>query len=312
MFALLGMLAFALIVLVALLLLVDRFLAAPPSRPWSPRGQRAIVTGATAGMGRCLAVDFAKSGARALVLVARREAELDAVKAECERAGAEVRCVVGSVGEERVCREAVETCVALGGGVDTIVCNAGLSHSGFFEDLRDEDLSQCTNITDVNLHQCMFLTHYALPYLKQDDAANKYGKKIVFISSVAGLIGSPSRTVYGATKSAVLRFAEALRCELSMRGRDHVGVTSICPGPVQTDINRTRIHMGGGAPRDIPFPKGTLTAEAASQKIQEAMRADLRLVSWMPATNVMGILRPLCPNVAERLVIRSAKALLDT
>jgi len=194
-----------------------------------------IITGASAGIGRALALQLAEQGAW-LALAARDADRLEEVAAECRQRGGRAMAVKTDVAIEGECRQLIEKTVAEYGRVDTLINNAGISMWTPFDQLQD--LSILDRVMRVNYLGAAYLTHYALPYLKQTRG------RLVAVSSLAGKNGVPTRSGYAASKHAMVGFFDSLRIELMETG---VSVTIIYPGFVTSEI-RERAFGADGQP----------------------------------------------------------------
>jgi short-subunit dehydrogenase len=194
-----------------------------------------IVTGASSGIGRALALQLAQQGAW-LALAARNVDQLETVAEDCRRYSGRAIVVPTDVAEQAQCQNLVEQTVAEYGRMDTLVNNAGVSMWAKFDELKD--LSVFERIMRVNYLGSVYLTAYALPYLKQTRG------RIVAVSSLAGKNGLPTRSGYAASKHAMVGFFDSLRIELMETG---VTVTLIYPGFVQSEI-RERAYGADGKP----------------------------------------------------------------
>ncbi len=193
-----------------------------------------LVTGGSSGIGRALALRLGGFGARVCV-AARNEAALAEVVRGVIEAGGEALAAVTDVTDAEQCRRAVEAAVARFGGLDVLVCSAGLSMRAYFE---SSSLEAMERVLRVNLFGTLYATHFALPHVKARKGS------LVAISSLTGKRGIPSYAVYGASKFAVQGLYEALRLELKKDGV-HVGVVS--PGFVDTPL-RTNVLGPDGQP----------------------------------------------------------------
>src|SRR5688572_23047290 len=152
-----------------------------------PATRRILITGASAGIGRALALEL--SGPRAhLALAARDAARLEEVATECRARGATAVVVPTDVSVEEECRRMVERTVSSLGGLDALVNNAGISMIARFDELAD--LSVFERLMRVNYLGCVYPTYYALPHLKQSRG------QVVAVASLAGFTGVPTRTGY--------------------------------------------------------------------------------------------------------------------
>ena len=176
-----------------------------------------IVTGASSGIGEAMAREFAAQGAR-VVLGARSVQKLQLIAGEIRSQGGQAAYCGVDVTNVDECRRLIETAVNEFGGIDVLVCNAGLSMRAIFDDV---DLDVLHRLMDVNFWGTVNCCKFALPYLQRSRGS------IVGISSVAGLHGLPGRTGYSASKYAMTGFLETLRIENLKKGL-HVMIA--CPG----------------------------------------------------------------------------------
>src|SRR5512146_660090 len=155
------------------------------------RDQVVIVTGASAGIGKALALLLASQRAK-IAIAARRAERLDAVAAECCQSGGEVLVIPTDVTDEVQCKALIEKTIEAFGRLDMLINNAGLAVSAMFDEFRDLHLFKHT--MDVNFYGAVYCTYYALPYLKQTKG------RIVAVSSVGGKAAVPYNTPYCASK----------------------------------------------------------------------------------------------------------------
>jgi short-subunit dehydrogenase len=194
-----------------------------------------ILTGASSGIGRAAALQLAEQGAW-LALAARDGERLEQVAVECRQYGGRALAVKTDVASESECRNLIERTAAEYGRIDTLINNAGISMWTPFEQLQD--LAILEHIMRVNYLGAAYLTHAALPYLKQTRG------RLVAVSSLAGKNGVPTRSGYAASKHALVGFFDSLRIELLETG---VSVTIVYPGFVTSEI-RERAFGADGQP----------------------------------------------------------------
>lgn len=194
-----------------------------------------ILTGASVGIGRELALQLAEQGAR-LAIAARNLEQLEQVASACEARGGQVVAVQTDVSQQAACEALVKKTVETFGRVDTLINNAGISMWARFIDMQT--LEPFKTIMDVNYMGSVYCTYYALPFLKQSQG------RIVAVSSLAGKTGVPTRSGYGASKHAIVGFFDSLRVELAGSG---VSITVVYPDFVTSEI-RIRAYGPDGKP----------------------------------------------------------------
>ncbi|HET8654451.1 MAG TPA: SDR family oxidoreductase [Longimicrobiaceae bacterium] len=187
-------------------------------------GRVAVVTGASAGIGRACARALAEEGAK-LVLTARRRERLESLAAEIRELGGAAFVVAGDAREEATAREVVDTALQSAGRIDILVNNAGV---GNYKDLVETSAAEYDEMMDTNVRSTFLFTRHVAPVMIEQGAGT-----ILMISSMAGVYGFAGEAVYCATKFAQVGFAQALDKELRPRG---VKVGVICPGGVKTEF----------------------------------------------------------------------------
>jgi short-subunit dehydrogenase len=217
------------------------------------QGCRTLLTGAGSGIGRCLAKELGKRGAR-LVLVGRHGGNLAAVADEINSSGGSAVAVIHdlAIAENHV-RLTARTRKLLG-GIDLLINNAGVSSFGEYALETPEDIS---NLINTNISAPLLLTRAVLPGLL--DAG--YGR-IVNVGSILGSIGFPHFAAYSASKFALRGFSEALRRELAGSG---IGVTYAAPRTTRTTINSDAVYKlssTNGAAVDEPAAVASAIIEA--------------------------------------------------
>jgi hypothetical protein len=179
-----------------------------------------VVTGASSGIGRAAALEFARRGAN-LVVAARRQELLDEVATACRAFGVDCKTVVTDVTLRSDCERLIEAA----GQVDILVNNAGFAIFDLFESAKPEDLE---SMMMTNYFGAVWCAQAVLPQM----LARRNGT-IVNVASIAGIMGYARMGGYCATKFALVGFSETLRDEVMGRG---VRVAMVCPGTVETDF----------------------------------------------------------------------------
>jgi short-subunit dehydrogenase len=260
------------------------------SRLRSYRGLSALVTGASSGIGRGLALRFARRGAR-VALVARREAELRAVAAEIDAAGGASLVLPCDVSVPAQVAAAAARAQERFGGVDLLVNNAGYGHHRRFVDWDLEDMER---VMRVNYLGTLYFTKALLPGM----IARRRGW-LVFVASVAGRIGVPEEAAYAASKFAMVGLAEALSLEVEDAG---VHALTVCPGVVRTPFfdAEALARMSGYAKRNMVEPDELVDAIVA------ALAAGKRELTVPRSIGFAYALRALAPGLLRRGVRRTA------
>lgn len=217
------------------------------------RSSVVIITGASAGIGRALAMQLARQGAW-LALAARRLDRLEQVAGECRSLGGKVIAIQTDVSEQRQCKNLVERTVEAYGRLDMLVNNAGLGVGSLFESLPDLHLFE--HVMNVNFYGAVYCTYHALPHLIASRG------RIVAISSVGGKAPIPYNTSYIASKYALHGFYDSLRMELS---EHKVSATVVCPYWVVTEFHEAQLDKDG-------IPRGARGRQIYTRKMMSAER----------------------------------------
>eukprot|EP01094_Clydonella_sp_ATCC50884_P002378 TRINITY_DN11822_c0_g1_i1.p1 TRINITY_DN11822_c0_g1~~TRINITY_DN11822_c0_g1_i1.p1 ORF type:complete len:304 (+),score=64.59 TRINITY_DN11822_c0_g1_i1:49-960(+) len=284
----------AAVALFAALLFVFRRRLTAPSLKAKFGGKVVVITGASAGMGRELALQLANVGAK-LVLAARRKDRLDGLVTECTQAGAEEAVAVAcDVTDPQQCKDMIAAADRLG-GVHTLVANAGQGALMQVRDMKEEHIGTFQQIMAVNWLGCVYPVFYALESLRRNKGV------IIVNSSLAGIGWSPGRSAYSASKHALRGFFNSLRCE-----EPDIQITTVYPGFVFSEIH-DRAKTVGGKQLERNVEHFMSTAEA-SRLILEGARLGER--DWPLTTQgTLAIyLSPILPELADRLAIKKAKA----
>ncbi|MGB8982106.1 MAG: SDR family oxidoreductase [Anaerolineales bacterium] len=258
------------------------------------RDQAVIVTGASAGIGKSLALLLAGQGAKVAV-AARRLERLEEVAAECRRLGGDALVVPTDVSDEAQCKALIEKTIAAFGRLDMLINNAGLAASAPFDEFPDLHLFKHT--VNVNFYGAVYCTYYALPHLKQTRG------RIVAISSLMGKAALPYNTPYSSSKYAMHGFYDSLRMELHQHG---VSCTVICPSWVVTEFHEAQLTKDGaprGARGRAYYTKRTMTADRCAQITLNAAFKRRREVLMGPGPLAVWF-KVLAPGLVDWLAIK--------
>jgi NAD(P)-dependent dehydrogenase (short-subunit alcohol dehydrogenase family) len=189
-------------------------------------GKRALVTGGDSGIGRAVAVLYAREGARLVVTCLPEEAsDAEETRRAVEAAGSSCKVITGDLRDPQFCQQLIDDTVGELGGIDILVSNAAhQARKQTLDELTDEELE---NTFSTNLYAYVRLARKALQYMQP-------GASIIATSSETGIMGSKTLPDYSATKGAINAFTKALAQSLIER---QIRVNAIAPGPVWTPLN---------------------------------------------------------------------------
>lgn len=216
-----------------------------------------VITGASSGIGRALAIEFASKGAR-LALGARRTELLEELRPELP--GTELLLVKTDVSQEDDCRNLIDETIRHYGRMDVLINNAGISMRAIFEEV---DLKVIRQLMDVNFYGTVYCSKYALPHLLKSRGS------LVGVISIAGYVGLPGRTGYSASKFAIRGFLDTVRIENLKKGL-HVLVAA--PGFTASEVRKSALTNDGSVQGESPRNEGKMmTAEECARQIVRAV-----------------------------------------
>lgn len=259
-------------------------------------GKTVLITGASEGIGRALALTLANEGAQ-LSLMARDAARLEELVRACAARGAAALALPGDVARRDDCAAVVAQTLARYGALDALVNNAGFSMWARFDAV--EDFAVYERLLAVNYLGAVYMTAAALPQLR------KRRGLIVAVASLAGLTGVPERSGYAASKHAMIGFFESLRIELAGSGVD---VSIVAPDFVVSQIHRRAIGPDGRPLGATPMQEQhIMSAERCAALIAQAMRRRQRLLITSARGRLIRFARLLLPGVVDRLSARAIR-----
>lgn len=259
-------------------------------------GRRIVLTGASEGIGRALALALATQGA-SLVLAARDAARLETLAQECRARGGQAVAIATDVTSEHDLDWLVSEALRAFGGIDVLVHNAGITMWSRFDALAD--LSIFERVLEVNYLAPVRLTALALPHLKQSRGL------IVAVASLAGLTGVPERSAYAASKHALIGFFESLRIELAQSGVD---VSIVAPDFVVSEIHKRAIGPDGQPLGASPMMQSKImTADDCAARIVRAIDRRERLVVMSARGRLGRWLKLIAPQAIDRIAARAIR-----
>jgi NAD(P)-dependent dehydrogenase (short-subunit alcohol dehydrogenase family) len=257
-------------------------------------GKVAVVTGASAGIGRATALALARAGARVLV-TARRAERLEALAQEIRAAGGEAVAVPGDIARREHVRIIIGSAIERLGRLDILVNNAGLGHYAPLEETPPEVFQY---LWDVNVMGMVYGIQEALPFMRQQGRGH-----ILNVSSVAGKRGGSGHSAYGATKFAQIGISEALRLELWKSG---IYVSVVCP--VVTETEFFDVVAARSARRRPRFSGPVQTPEHVANCILHCIRRPRPEVFPFTPARIYTVLGAISPRLADRLFITALGA----
>ncbi len=224
-------------------------------------GKRALVTGSTSGIGLAVARALARAGAKVMLNGSRTAADAEALRAGlAAETGVEIGYTAANLALPASARELVEATIAAFGGVDILVNNAGIQHVAAVDAFPDETWDQ---LLALNLSSVFHTTKAALPGMKE----RGWGR-IVNIASAHGVVASPFKAPYTASKHAVVGFSKAVALEVAEQG---ITCNALCPGYVRTPLiekqvaDQARVH---NMPEDRVIREVILAAQPTKQFVE--------------------------------------------
>ncbi|MEI7661456.1 MAG: SDR family oxidoreductase [Bacteroidota bacterium] len=245
-----------------------------------------IITGASSGIGKALAFECARQGAR--LVLASRSAAIDH---NLLKISPGVVFVPTDVSIESDCRALVETAIAKFGKIDVLINNAGISMRALFSEV---DLDVIRRLMDTNFWGTVYCTKYALPYLLESHGS------LVGVSSIAGYKGLPGRTGYSASKFAMQGFLEVIRIENMKKG---LHVLIACPGFTASNIRNVALSKDGSSQGETPLDEGKLMpADVVASLIMKAVKNKKERLILTTQGKMTVLLNKFFPRFMDKMV----------
>jgi NAD(P)-dependent dehydrogenase (short-subunit alcohol dehydrogenase family)/pimeloyl-ACP methyl ester carboxylesterase len=263
------------------------------------RGKLALITGAGAGIGRATALELARNGARAVVIVDRDLAAADETAAAVRDIGVDAAVYQADVGDEPGMNKLAGQVNDEHGVVDILVNNAGIGMAGRFLETTPEHWD---NILSVNLRGVL---NGSRAFASQMVDRGQ-GGTIINVSSASAFLPSKSMIAYSTTKAAVLAFSESLRADLADEG---ITVTAVCPGFVNTNIAKSTVYAGMSADQqdrarqkaDAAYRRRNYTPEATAKAIVKAVKTGPPVLPIAAESRVGYAMRRISPSLLRLL-----------
>ena len=252
--------------------------------------RRALITGASSGIGRATARLLAREG-YVLALLARRETKLRELAGEIVASGGkQPLLLVSDLRDPRAIEAAFTRIERELGGLDLLVNNAGMGYRAKVEELDDELLRE---LFETNVIAPLLCARSALPLLRRGRAS-----VLINVASVVGRRGIPGQSAYSASKAALVSIGEALRIEWA---REQIAVCTLEPGLTATGFFEAQPNPAGLAPPDLSRSDA---AEDVARAILELDRNPRAQLSLRPKWRVLALLSQIAPRLGDRLLLR--------
>ena len=249
------------------------------------------ITGASSGLGKALARECALQGAQ-VVLTSRRYDELEAVRVGLFKPERHVS-IAADITDEAQVRHAHEQVLACKGRIDWLINNAGLSQRAL---IQDTTMQTERAIMEVDYFSQVFITKTVLPSMLKQQSG-----RVVFVSSVAGLLGTQYRASYSAAKAAIHIWANSLRAEVAQAG---IAVSVVFPGFVNTDVSLNALN-GEGKPQgyhDAATENG-LAADVFAERVVASLMANEEYIVVGGKKEHLGVLvSRLSPSLMYKMI----------
>jgi len=250
-----------------------------------------IITGASSGIGKSLAHEFARRGAT-LVLAARQYVTLCEIAQQLqEQYNIKALAVQCDVTLESDCQHLINQAKLTFGQIDVLINNAGISMRALFKDV---DVQVLKTLMDVNFWGAVYCTKYALPEITRTQGS------IVGVSSIAGYKGLPGRTGYSASKFAMNGFLDSLRVENLKTG---VHVMTACPGFTASNIRNTALNKEGNQQGESSMhEEKMMSSEEVAKRIADGVEDRTRTLIMTGQGRLTVLLSKIFPAVLDKLV----------
>ena len=238
-------------------------------------GKTAIVTGASGGIGKAIAIALAKEGASVAVHFHGNEEKALLVKKEIEEAGGKAEIFRANVADFEECNALVKAAAKTFGSIDILVNNAGITKDGLLMAMSEADFD---DVIDTNLKGCFQMIRFASRRMMKQ----RYGR-IINVSSVSGVAGNAGQANYCASKAGMIGLTKSAAKELASRG---ITVNAVAPGFIETEMtevlsDKLKEEMRGqiplarmGQPEDVAKAVAFLASDSAAYITGQVLQVD--------------------------------------
>lgn len=253
-----------------------------------------IITGASSGIGKALAIEFASRSANLVVAARNYVALCELTESLIKQFNIQAVAVQCDVSVEEDCAHLVKQTMLTFNRIDVLINNAGISMRALFKDV---ELSVLKRIMDINFWGTVYCTKYALPHITKTQGS------IVGVSSVAGYKGLPGRAGYSASKFAMNGFLDVLRVENLKTG---VHVLTACPGFTASNIRNTALAKDGSQQGETHMEEEKLMpAEAVASRIADGVENRTRVLIMTGQGKLAVLLSKFVPTLLDKLVYKT-------
>lgn len=251
-----------------------------------------VITGASSGIGKALALEFAQRNAT-IVLAARNIEKLNKLMEVLKSFGVDAIAVQTDVTNEADCKNLINKTIEQYGRINVLINNAGISMRALFDEV---DLDVIRKLMDTNFWGTVYCSKYALPYLLKAKGS------LVGVSSIAGYKGLPGRTGYSASKAAMQALLDVIRIENLKKGL-HVMVA--CPGFTASNIRFTALTKDGSQQSESPRDEAKMmTANEVAKRIATGVVRKKRTVLMTFQGKATVFLNKFIPAILDRIVYK--------
>ena len=224
------------------------------------QGLKAVITGGDSGIGRAVAIAFAREGADVLVAYLNEHEDAEELKQLLEKEGRKIVVLAGDLRDPKHCRSVIQRAVDDLGGVDILVNNA--AHQATFQDITEISDAEWETTFQTNIHAMFYLTKAAVPHMKP-------GSAIINTASVNSDMPNPTLLAYATTKGAIQNFTGGLAQMLAEKG---IRANAVAPGPIWTPLipstmSEERVKNFGS---QVPMKRAAQPAELATAYVMLA------------------------------------------